>query len=355
MIALGILLALVLLLVVFGLLFRLQILTSIFSGSYNRPVGLSNRVNAILMLLFLIVGGAAFAYSFVDNFDKMNPPIASVHGMHTEKLFWTTMVVIGIVFVITQVALFVYSYRYQYREGRRAFFFSHNNKIEIIWTVIPAVVMSGLIFGGWKEWTSIMGPAPKDAIEVEVMGKQFNFLVRYPGRDQKLGNINYRLIDATNEFGFDLNDQRGMDDFTAGEVHVPKGHPVLMRIRSRDVLHAVYAPHFRVQMYAVPGMPTKFWFTPTKTTDEMRAQTGNPNFNYEIACNQICGRGHFAMKATIIVDEPEDYIAWYSQQKSFVEQNPDVLADFKQKKAASVEQAQAAVAVPSTVSAKAAL
>jgi cytochrome c oxidase subunit 2 len=104
-----------------------------------------------------------------------------------------------------------------------------------------------------------------------------------------------------------------------------------IRIRSRDVLHAVYMPHFRVQMYAVPGMPTKFWFTPTKTTDEMRAQTGNPKFNYELACNQICGRGHFAMKLNIVVDEPDDYVAWFSQQKSFSEQNPDVLASFKQK------------------------
>jgi cytochrome c oxidase subunit 2 len=265
------------------------------------------------------------------------------------------MLIIGIVFVLTQVALFVYSYRYQYREGRRAFFFSHNNKIEIIWTLIPAVVMSGLIFGGWKEWTNIMGPAPKNAIEVEIMGKQFNFLVRYPGRDKQLGQINYRLIDATNEFGFDLTDKRTMDDFTAAEVRVPKGHPVLLRIRSRDVLHAVYAPHFRVQMYAVPGMPTKFWFTPTKTTDEMRAITGNPNFNYEIACNQICGRGHFAMKATIIVDEPDDYVAWYAQQKSFVEQNPDVLADFQTKQATLNKKASAATVVPASEPAKAAL
>lgn len=352
MIALGILLALVLLLVVFGLLFRLQILTSIFSGSYVRQVGLSNRVNAILMLVFMIGGMAAFAYSFIANFDKMNPPIASVHGLHTERLFWITMIVIGIVFVLTQVALFVYSYMYQYREGRRAFFYSHNNKIEVIWTVIPAIVMSGLIFGGWKEWTNIMGPAPANSVELEVVGKQFNFLVRYPGRDGKMGKANFRLIDATNEIGFNLNDPNALDDFTAGEVHVPKGVPVLMHIRSRDVLHAVYAPHFRVQMYAVPGMPTKFWFIPTKTTDEMRAQTGNPNFNYEIACNQICGRGHFAMKSTIIVDEPDDYIAWYAAQKPFAEQNPDVLAAFKNKKTPVIDEPTAEV-TPAAAPAKA--
>ena len=347
MTTLGILLVLVLLLVVFGLLFRLQVLTSIFSGSSTRELGTSNRVNGVLMLIFMVVGGAAFAWSFGDNFDKMNPPIASVHGHATERMFWTTMIIIGIVFVLTQIALFVYSYKYQHKEGRRAYFFPHNNKIEIIWTVIPAIVMAGLVFAGWKEWSRITAEAPKNSVVLEVMGKQFNWLVRYPGRDMKLGVVNYRLIDATNEFGFDLTDKKGLDDFVAGEVHVPKGHPVELKIRSRDVLHAVYMPHFRVQMYAVPGMPTKFWFIPTKTTDEMRAQLGKPDFNYELACNQICGRGHFAMKLNIIVDEPEDYVAWYSQQKSFSEQNPDVLASFKQKEEKLVvKKAAAAVATP---------
>ena len=349
MTTLGIVLVLALLLVVFGLLFRLQILTSIFSGSSTRQVGVSNRFNAILCLVFLIGGMAAFAWSFIDNYDKMNPPLASVHGAATDRMFWTTMIILGVTFVLTQVLLFVYAYKYQHNDNRRAFFFPHNNKIEVIWTLIPAIVMAALVFAGWKEWTRITGPAPKDAVVLEIMGKQFNWLVRYPGRDQKLGVVNYRLIDATNEFGFDLSDQNGIDDFTAGEIHVPKGHPVLLRIRSRDVLHAVYMPNFRVQMYAVPGMPTKFWFTPTKTTDEMRAQTGNPQFNYELACNQVCGRGHFAMKMAIVVDEPDDYVNWFAQQKSFSEQNPDVLASFKQKSDKLVEKATAAPAAAAAV------
>jgi len=151
MTTLGVLLVLALLLVVFGLLFRLQILTSIFSGSSARELGTSNRVNAVLMLVFLVIGGAAFAWSFGDNFNKMNPPIASVHGHATERMFWTTMIIIGIVFVLTQVLLFGYSYKYQHKEGQRAYFFPHNNKIEIIWTIIPAIVMAALVFAGWKE------------------------------------------------------------------------------------------------------------------------------------------------------------------------------------------------------------
>ncbi|RZJ95482.1 MAG: cytochrome c oxidase subunit II [Hymenobacter sp.] len=329
MTALTISLVLVLLLVVFGLLFRIQILTAIFSGSTTRDIGTSNRVNAVLMLVFMVVGGGLFFWSFSENYSKMNPPIASIHGHAMERMFWTTMIVIGIAFVVTQALLFIYSYKYQYREGRRAYFFSHNNKIEVIWTLIPAVVMASLIFAGWKAWTRITGPAPKDAVVLEVMGKQFNWLVRYPGRDLKLGVVNYRLIDASNDFGFDLSDKAALDDFTASEIHVPKGHPVLIKIRSRDVLHAVYMPQFRVQMYAVPGMPTRFWFTPTTTTDEMRAKLGNPAFDYELACNQICGQGHFAMKFKIVVDEPDDYQSWFAAQAPN-SSNADLMASFKQ-------------------------
>ena len=126
MTALTIVAILVLLLVVFGLLFRLQILTSIFSGSFTRDIGTSNSVNAILMLVFLIGGGGWFAYSFAENFNKMNPPIASVHGFAMERMFWITMTVIGVAFAITQALLFVYSYKYQHKEGRRAYFFAHN-------------------------------------------------------------------------------------------------------------------------------------------------------------------------------------------------------------------------------------
>ncbi len=331
MTALTIILVLVLLLVVFGLLFRLQTLRSIFSGSFTRDIGVSNSVNAVLMLVFLIGGGGWFFYSFAENFNKMNPPIASVHGHAMETMFWTTMAVIGVAFLITHILLFVYAYKYQHKDNHRAYFFAHNNTIEVIWTIIPAIVMAALIFAGWKAWTRITGPAPKDSVVLELMGKQFNWLVRYPGRDLKLGVVNYRLIDATNEFGFDLTDKSSLDDFTAGEVHIPKGVPVLLKIRSRDVLHAVYMPHFRVQMYAVPGMPTRFWFTPTTTTDEMRAKLGNPKFNYELACNQICGRGHFAMKLNIIVDEPDDYQNWFAAQKPFAEQNPDLVAAAKSK------------------------
>ncbi|MEJ8803962.1 cytochrome c oxidase subunit II [Pontibacter sp. H249] len=331
MITFAIGLSIVLLFVILFLLFRIGTLASIFRGSSQRAVGTtrtSNRVNSTLFLLFLILGGAAFVWSFADSWDTMNLPLASVHGEWTDDLFWTTMIVIGVVFVITQILLFIYSFKYQHKDDKRAYYYPHNNKLEIVWTMIPAVVMALLVFGGWKTWTKITSAAPEDAVVIEVMGKQFNWMVRYPGADGQLGVAKHTLIDATNEFGVDFSDPAAKDDFMPMEIHVPKGQPVLFKIRSRDVIHSVFLPHFRVKMDAVPGMPTKFWFVPTKTTDEMRSETGNPDFKYELACTEICGRGHFAMRYILVVDEPEDYQAWLAKQTPFAEQNPEVVAKF---------------------------
>ncbi|MFB9864186.1 cytochrome c oxidase subunit II [Rufibacter immobilis] len=324
MITIAVALSIILLLVILYLLFKIQVLASIFTGSYRRDVGKSNKVNAALLIVFFLVMGGLFIWSFVSSKDEMILPIASEHGIAIDSMFWLTMAVIGFVFVLTHILLFVYSYKYQHQDGKRAYYYPHNNKIEIIWTVIPAVVMALLVFSGWKTWAKITSPAPDNAVVVEVMGKQFNWLIRYPGADNKLGLVKTTLIDATNEFGIDLNDKNAQDDF-AGEpsaFHVPKGQPVMLKIRSRDVIHSVFLPHFRVKMDAVPGMPTTFWFIPTKTTAEMQTETGNPNFQYELACTEVCGRGHFAMKMTMIVDEPEDYQKWVAtqQQKTFASQ-----------------------------------
>ena len=332
MITFAIGLSIILLLVILFLLFRIGTLASIFRGSSQRAAGTtktSNKVNSTLLLLFLILGGAAFIWSFAGSWEKMNLPLASVHGEWTDSLFWTTMIVIGIVFAITQILLFWYSYKYQHKDNKRAFYYPHNNKLEIVWTMIPAVVMALLVFAGWKTWSKITSASPEDAVVIEVMGKQFNWMVRYPGEDEKLGVANYKLIDAVNEFGVDFSDPNALDDIiNPTEIHVPKGQPVLLKIRSRDVIHSVFMPHFRLKMDAVPGMPTKFWFVPTKTTAEMRNETGNPEFKYELACAEVCGRGHFAMRFIVVVDEPEDYQAWLESQSTFTEQNPDILTKF---------------------------
>ncbi len=335
MITIAIGLSILLLLVVLFLLFRIGTLASIFRGSSQQAAGTtktSNKVNSLLLLLFLIIGGIAFAWSFADSWDEMNQPLASVHGEWTDELFWTTMIIIGIVFLITQVLLFWYSYKYQHKDDKRAYYYPHNNKLEVIWTMIPAVVMAILVFAGWKTWANITSAAPADAVVVEVMGKQFNWMVRYPGADGKLGITKTSLIDATNEFGIDFSDPNAMDDIVNPlELHIPKGKAILFKIRSRDVIHSVFLPHFRQKMDAVPGMPTKFWFVPTKTTAEMQSELGNPDFKYEMACTEICGRGHFAMRYVVVVDEQEEYEEWLAKQSAFADQNPNVVAKFQTK------------------------
>lgn len=315
-----------LLLSIIWMVYRIQTLVSVVKGSDKQIATGSNKVNAIMFILFLIVTGFLMFWYSIKEFDNYELPVASEHGVITDSLFWITMAVTGIVFLITHVLLFIFPYKYQYKEDRKATFYPDNNKLEIIWTIVPGIVLAGLVISGWIAWSDITAPAPENAHVVEIMGSQFQWDVRYPGKDQVLGDYDYRLTSAINIHGVDFTDKNSADDFPSPRVVIPKGEPVLFKIRARDVLHSVFAPHMRLKMDAVPGMPTRFWFVPTKTTAEMRVETGNPEFEYEIACTEICGRGHFSMKKIIEVVEPAEYQKWYAEQKSFIQMNP-ALAD----------------------------
>ena len=254
-------------------------------------------------------------------------PVASEHGAHTDLLFWITMGVTVVAFVIISIMMFVFIYQYQYQEGRKAKYFPDNHYLELAWTIIPAIVLAVLIFTGLRAWNDITGPASKEAELIEVIGQQFAWTVRYPGvKDKELGKVDYKLIDNFgNEFGLDLTDKNSFDDFKSLELHLPVDKEILLKIRAKDVLHSVFLPHFRVKMDAVPGMPTQFKFKVTKTTQQMRDETGNPNFNYEMACTEICGRGHFSMKMTVVVEDQETYEKWKASQEAWLKQNPDYL------------------------------
>jgi len=317
--------AIVLLLIVFGLLVRAQVLIDIFTKSSESRGGLSNQINGLMFPLFFVFGLAGFIYLTISSRKDYLPDSASIHGVITDHLFWVTMGVISVVFIATHVLLFFFPYVYQYKEGNKALFYPVNHRLEFIWTVIPAIVLSLLVFTGWKAWSDITKAAPKDAVVVEFVGKQFNWLIRYPGLDKELGKHNFRKIDDLNSVGIDFSDKNSFDDFMAGEVHIPVNKPVLFKIRARDVLHSVFAPHFRVKMDAVPGMPTHFWFVPTITSSEMKAKLGKPDFTYEIACTEVCGRGHFGMRMRLVVDDEDEFEAWIKSQKSFLAQNPDYL------------------------------
>ncbi len=296
------------------------------SDESGEPEG--NKWNATLILIVLVLGliGSVWSYLHAEQF--FLPEASSVHGRRTDDLFWFSMGLLFIAFLIVNFLIFFFAWKYRYKKGRVAKFYPDNHKLELVWTVIPAIVMATLVITGYRAWTDITSEAPKDAEVIEITGKQFGWIARYGGVDNnKLGNYNYKLIDPQNEVGIDLTDENSFDDFTnPSELHIPANRPVLLKIRARDVLHSVFIPHMRVKMDAVPGMPTKFWFVADKTTAQMRAETGNPEFNYEIACAEICGSGHFGMKMTLVVDDEATYRKWVSEQKTFLETYPDFLS-----------------------------
>ncbi len=291
-------------------------------------IGLSNRINGAMFMVFFVLGLVGAVWSFLHASHYFLPEASSPHGRRTDFLFWLSMGIITAAFFITNALLFIFAWRYQYKAERRAAYYPENHKLELIWTVIPAVVMALLVFTGWRAWRDIMSEAPADAQVFEIVGKQFNWIVRYPGVDNnKLGAYNYKLIDNSNDTGIDYTDEASFDDFTSTtELHIPVNKPILLKIRARDVLHSVFIPHMRVKMDAVPGMPTRFWFIADKTTDEMRNQTGNQDFGYEIACTEVCGRGHFSMRLRLIVEDEASWQAWCKEQKPLLSSTPELAA-----------------------------
>jgi cytochrome c oxidase subunit 2 len=278
----------------------------------------SNRINGFLLIAFLVLGLIGVYYCNDLLKGKILGESASEQGEGIDTLIYVTLAITGVVFVLTQIALFWFAFKYQEKEGQKAFYFPHNNKLEVIWTVIPAIALTVLVAFGLKHWFQLTSDAPKDAAVVEVTGKQFNWIFRYPGKDGQLGRRDFKNIDpsAGNELGLDWNDPLNKDDFMPTELHLVVGKPVKFVIGSRDVIHDVGLSHFRLKMDAVPGIPTTLWFTPKFTTKQMKEKTGNPEFTYEISCDQMCGSGHYSMRGVIVVETQAEYDAWEATQKS---------------------------------------
>ena len=279
----------------------------------------TNRINAFLFILFMVLGlaGAWWCNELLYDRTLLAQPAASDHGEKIDFMMWLTIIVTGIVFLLTQVLLFWFAFKYQYSEKRTSYFFPHNNKLELLWTVVPAIFLTVLVGFGLFYWFKITGDAPKDAQIVEITGKQFNWMMRYPGKDNVLGRKNYRLTDASsgNALGVDWEDGASHDDVEASEMHLVVGKPVQLVINAQDVIHDVGLVHFRLKMDAVPGIPTTLWFTPKYTTEQMKKITGNKDFVYEISCDQICGSGHYSMRGVIVVETQEEYDAWMASKK----------------------------------------
>ncbi len=311
-----------------------------------------NNINGWLMIgtmIFLYV--LMVYYMFFGGRDVLLPrQSGSEEGEHIDNLFVMTMSLIFVVQFITQFLVYFFTFKYRGNIERRATFFADSHKLEAFWTITPAIVLSGLIIYGLWTWNKVQDVTNKDdnPIYIELYAKQFQWEARYAGKDNVLGEANVRNIKGMNTIGVDMNDPNAQDDITVlHEFHIPKGRKVIFQMRSQDVIHSAYMPHFRAQMNCVPGMKTYQGFTPKLTTEEMRknpdiirkveginklraekskelvAKGEDPlepyEFDYLLLCNKICGSSHYNMQMKLVVDEEADFNKWLASQKTLAE------------------------------------
>ena len=409
-----------------------------------------SRLNGGLFMVFMALFYASFIWLIV-RYGDYAPPSASAHGESYDTLMSFNLYIIIAVFFVVNTLLFVFANKYRFSAGRKAKFFAHDNRLELIWTVIPTIVLAVIIIYGLRTWNEMTGDAADDALRVELYSEQFKWTARYPGADGEFGLSNYNLItNPTNPLGIVTQDgvneslaaieknilkvegelsyergrllaeladveealhadhghhghddhgrgeehhdeghgmsdghkslltarkaelesmlasndvtvlseaaveakedklhrlkrhrQRilevkpfdyeggiaawdaGMDDkIVNGEFHLPVGREVEFVFRSRDVIHSAFMPHFRAQMNTVPGVPTRFKMTPTITTDSMRTILENPEFDYILLCNKVCGAAHNNMMMKVVVESEEEYNAWLESQEEFLADKP---------------------------------
>ncbi len=344
-----------------------------------------NRINAKLFLVFMIAFFAFFIWlilAYKDHMTMFQLP-ASEDGVAIDNLYMFNWVILITAFFLVQSALFWFASKYYRKKGVKAHFFPHDNRLELVWTIIPSIVLAVIIIYGLTIWNRITDEASEDALVIEVYSRQFDWTVRYPGPDGKLGASDYRLISPTNALGLlthrtikekmeematetanlreqiknevlpdskveELQDRIDRlarhrtnifklleapydtmlnfaddDILVKGEFVLPKNREVKFLFRSQDVIHSAYMPHFRAQMNTVPGMTTSLKMTPTVTTDSMRTVRENPEFNYLLLCNKVCGAAHYNMQMDIIVEEEAAFEQWLSQQAPFYQPEPE--------------------------------
>jgi cytochrome c oxidase subunit II len=344
-----VLIVLVLLSVAIWQMTKIFDLTQVGRADNNSQIATDNdnNVQGYLMFGFLAFLNVFMIFGLLKwgHLVLTNP--ASEHGADYDNLMWISFAIIFFVQFITQILLHYFAFKYRGTKDGKALYYADNDKLEFIWTIIPVIVLAGLILYGLYTWTNIMFvDEDEDVMVVELYAKQFSWEARYAGEDNVLGKANVRLIEGINTMGVDVNDPNAQDDIAVSELHIPKGKKVLFKMRSQDILHSAYMPHFRAQMNCVPGMVTEFAFKPIMTTDEMRqdgkmmekvahinklrakksaelvAEGKTPldpyTFDYLLLCNKICGASHYNMQMKIVVDSPEDFKKWLKEKGTIV-------------------------------------
>jgi len=215
-----------------------------------------------------------------------------------DSALGATLAVTGAVFILTNLLLAYFSWRYQDRPGAQAAYWHDDPRLEWTWTLVTAGIMAIFLFGALNLWAKVQQAPPPGAFMVEVTGQQFRWVVRYPGPDGIFGRTDAKLASGDNErayIGLDPKDPNGADDIVLlNHVYLPQGRPVAVRLRSTDVIHSFFLPNFRVKQDAMPGMMVVTTFTPKASGD------------FELACAELCGLGHYKMRGEVHVVPPAE-------------------------------------------------
>jgi cytochrome c oxidase subunit 2 len=242
-------------------------------------------------------------YVFIGHYWWFPPPI-SQHGEAYDAQFTVTLWVTGVIFFLAQIALGYVIIKFRDKGGTAKY--SHgNNVLEAVWTSATALLFIGLVLAGTRIWAAVhFDEAPADALRIEVMAKQFAWAFRYAGPDGKFGGTDLKQINdqGGNPFGIDEKDPAGKDDITSASIKVPAGKPVLLLMRSRDVIHNFFVRELRLKQDIVPGMEIPFHFQ----ADQIGV--------YEVPCSELCGLGHHQMRTTLEVMSEANFEKWKQEQ-----------------------------------------
>ena len=231
--------------------------------------------------LAALVGAAAPSLSSALPFWLKLPENVSTYGGQIDDLFRLILWITGVIFVVVELLLLYFLFRYRHREGRTARYTHGSNRLEVIWTIVPAIICVVLALLSRRSWAEIKQNMPQQAMNVEITAEQFAWNIRYPGPDGKLETPD--------------------DIVSLNQLHMPVGRPVIVTLHSKDVIHSFFLPEFRVKQDAVPGMTTRIWFEATRVG------------NWEIACAELCGLGHYRMKGFVTVETPEEFERWLAE------------------------------------------
>jgi cytochrome c oxidase subunit 2 len=246
------------------------------------------------------------------------PPLASAHGGQIDNLIGWIHIFMLVLFV--GWGGFILYVLVRFRKSRNPVadyrgVTSHNSTyLEVGVAVVEAVLLIGFAIPLWATRVEAL-PPENEALVIQVTGEQFAWNIHYPGADRIFGRTDIKLLDLqSNPLGLDRSDPAGMDDITTvNQMYLPVNRPVIVRLRSKEVIHSFGVPEFRVKQDAIPGLTIPIWFIPTITTEEMRTRLANPEFQYEIACAQLCGLGHARMRGFVTVQSAEEFQKWMEE------------------------------------------